>query len=120
MAIEKNETTLDDAPAKSTSKAAPVAPAVAELIKHNSDLSGKRKVLTIHKGEQGSQSFVFIGLNGTGYQVPRGLPCNVPVELVHNLRNANQTFYERDEKGVMQAIESPRFAFSVEDAPDAA
>jgi hypothetical protein len=118
-ANNKNVTTLDDAPAQATAAAPAATAAAKELIKHNAELSGKRKILTIHKGEQGSQSFVFIGLNGVGYQVPRGMPWNVPAELVENLKDAEQTFYERNDKGELVETSSPRFAYSTQDAPDA-
>lgn len=108
-------TTLDDAPSKAS---APAAKAEAKvLVQHNDELSGKRKILTIHAEQgEGGNFAVFVGLNGVGYQVPRGIPHNVPDELVQNLRNAQQTVWENtDGKNVSR--EAPRFAFSTEDAP---
>jgi hypothetical protein len=110
-------TTLDDAPSASAPAAA-ASPKADLLIKHSAELTGKRKILTIHaeSGPGGSHA-VFVGLNGVGYQVPRGKPWNVPAELVENLKNATQTVYERDENDKMIQRESPRFGFTVEDAP---
>ena len=109
-------TTLDDPTPES--KAVDAAPATAAdvFIAHNANLSGKRKTLTIHTEQgEGGNFAVFIGLNGVGYQVPRGKPWNVPVELVNNLRHATQTIWDGN-----TPRESPRFAYTVEDAPDAA
>jgi hypothetical protein len=112
-------TTLDDA-APATAAAAPQA-AAPVLIKHDADLSGKRKILTIHaEGGEGGNNAVFIGLNGTGYLVPRGRPWNVPAELVGNLKCAEQTTYERNDKGELIPRSSPRFGYTAEDAPAAA
>lgn len=111
-------TSIDDGPETAAAAGAPAEIAVAgELIKHNADLSGERKILTVHpEGGEGGNTAVFIGLNGVGYQVPRGKPWNVPVELVNNLDNAQQTIYERNEKGEMIPRTAPRFAYTVRDA----
>lgn len=123
MSNQKSVTTLDDAPAKAAAPAAgsPEATVAAELIKHNKELSGERRILTIHaSGEAGGNNFVFIGLNGVGYQVPRGRPFNVPAELVENLKNAEYRFYERnDQTGEQIVRDAPRFAYTVEPAPAA-
>jgi hypothetical protein len=112
-------TTLDDAPAAAAPAAA--AKPAEVLIQHTAELSGKRKILTIHaeQGEGGAHA-VFLGLNGVGYQVPRAKPFNVPSELVENLKNASQIHYERNDAGAMVPRESPRFAYTVEDAPASA
>jgi hypothetical protein len=120
--MTKTVTTLDSAPAK-TSAPAPAAtnPDAAILIKHNAQLSGKRMFLTIHASPgEGGHNAVFIGLNEVGYQVPRGKPWNVPSELVENLANATEIRYERDDDGVIQSLEVPRFAYTATAAPDAA
>lgn len=111
-------TSIDDAPETAAAAGATAeAPVAGELIQHNEALSGVRKILTIHpeSGEGGNQA-VFIGLNGVGFQVPRGKPWNVPVELVNNLDNAEQTIYERNDKGEMIPRVAPRFAYTVRDS----
>jgi hypothetical protein len=101
-------TTIDDAPKAVESVA------VAHLQANNDGdvLSGERAELTIHQGsgEDGREP-VFIGLNGTGYQVPRDTPVNVPVELLHILNNAVQTVYEANGNGA-RARDVKRFAFT--------
>lgn len=116
---KSNITSLDDAVPAAVAPAAVTADA-AVLIKHNEELCGDRKFLTIHaSGEEGGSSAVFAGLNGVGYHIPRGIAHNVPSELVENFKNANQTFYERNEQGVMIPRTSPRFGMTITDAPRA-
>lgn len=76
-------------------------------------LSGRKCVVTIHadKGDGGNLP-VFLGINGRGYQLPRGVPCTVPVELVGVLENAVETVYDGGGAG----REVPRYAFSVKSA----
>lgn len=84
-------TTIDDAPA------APV-PVAATILHVNNDgefLSGERVELVVNQGEgENGREPVYVGLNGTGYQIPRGIPVNVPVEVLQILDNAVQTVYE--------------------------
>lgn len=84
-------TTLDDAP----KNVEPPAAVVTAAVKHDEALSGEMVELEIHQGEGeiGKQA-VFVGLNGNGYQIPRGIKSIVPIELVHILDNARQTVYE--------------------------
>jgi hypothetical protein len=114
-----NPTTLDDAPAQGAAST-PVSADAALLVKHHEDLSGERRILTIHQdpgmGDEGKHA-VFVGLNGVGYQVPRSKPVNVPVELVNNLENARYKQYSRNEKGEVIESEVPRFAMTIMPAP---
>jgi hypothetical protein len=84
-------TTIDEAPKF-------IEPVVATELQANNDgdvLSGQRVELTINQGEgDAGREPVFVGLNGTGYQIPRDIPVNVPVELLHILDNAVQVIYE--------------------------
>ena len=55
-----------------------------------------------------------IGLNGYMYQVPRGIPVEVPEELVLILENAKvTTFHPSKEPGQFVERTSNRYAFSV-------
>lgn len=72
-------------------------------------LSGLRKTITIHPGEGAvGREDVPVFVNGFGFQIKRGKPVEVPVEVIEVLKNAITTQYENGE-----AIEVPRFAFSV-------
>ena len=91
-------------------KAAPAAPA-AKLPAGAAEagLTGDRVTITIHSGEgSAGREDVPVFVNGFGFQIKRGKPVEVPVEVVEVLRNAVTTQYENGE-----AIEVPRFAFSV-------
>lgn len=101
-------TTIDDAPKH-------VEPPAAVVL-HGADegdrLSGKRVELTIHPGEgENGRDPVYVGLNGTGYQIPRGIPVSVPVELVEILENAKPIVYE-SMAGATRAREVNRFSFN--------
>lgn len=79
-------------------------------------LSGKKKTITIHTSEaEGGHEAVPIGLNGYMYQVPRGVPVEVPEELVKILENAKTSTYHPAGNGSTELIERVhnRFAFSV-------
>jgi hypothetical protein len=109
-ATETSITTIDDAP-KATE---PVA-TVKLNGKADPELSGKRVELTIMQdsGENGREP-VFVGLNGTGYQIPRGIPVNVPVEVLEVLNNATMTVYESSAgMTVPKGREVKRFAYNV-------
>jgi hypothetical protein len=84
-------TTIDDAPPATV----PVAATTLAVNNDRGVLSGERIELTINQtdGENGREP-VFVGLDGIGYQIPRGVPVNVPVELLEILDNAVQTVYE--------------------------
>jgi len=108
--------TKPEAPAKAT-RATKAAAAEAkdeakpeELVRDSEGLSGKKCILTIHadKGDGGNLP-VFLGLNGRGWQIPRGVPCTVPVELLNVLETCVETVYDNGGPG----REVPRFAYSV-------
>lgn len=116
MSKDTQVTTIDDAPAA----AAPNKPAAAKRLPkvdgHDIALSGNKKTITIHSsGEEGGQDAVPIGLNGYMYQVPRGVPVEVPEELVHILENAKTSSYHPAGPGTTELVERVhnRFAFSV-------
>jgi hypothetical protein len=78
------------------------------------ELSGKRVVLTIHATqEQDGDEDVFIGLNGYGYKIKRGEPCNVPVEVADIIKNAKVAVIRPAKDGGVSESETPRFAYSI-------
>lgn len=114
-------TTLDDPAPDATAATAATAASAAKgpkpiktAAKQNpaaseAGLSGERVTITIHSGEgSAGREDVPVFVNGFGFQIKRGKPVEVPVEVVEVLRNAVTTQYENGE-----AIEVPRFAFSV-------
>lgn len=111
---------IDDAPVK-TDATAPAKAQVSgkrtpKVDGHDIALSGKKKTITIHTSEaEGGHDAVAIGLNGYMYQVPRGMPVEVPVELVYILENAKVSTYHPAGNNSTDLVErvSNRFAFSV-------
>lgn len=104
-------TTLDDeAPITEKPAKAPKAERVKQTAAAaEAGLSGARKTITIHAGEGAAgREDVPVFVNGFGFQIKRGKPVEVPVEVIEVLKNAVTTQYENGE-----AVEVPRFAFSV-------
>lgn len=99
-----DETQVIEKPVKSRPEKVKQTAAAAEA-----GLSGTRKTITIHPGEGAAgREDVPVFVNGFGFQIKRGKPVEVPVEVVEVLKNAVTTQYENGE-----AVEVPRFAFSV-------
>lgn len=101
-------TTIDDAQ-KAVEPPAAVALHVAD---QGDKLSGKRIELTVHQGEgdMGKQP-LFVGLNGTGFNIPRGIPVSVPVEVIEILDNAMMTVYE-SVAGLTRGREVKRYSYN--------
>ena len=110
---------IDDAPAATTQAQSPKSTGAKRQPKvdgYDIALSGKKKTITIHVSEAANgDEAVPIGLNGYMYQVPRGVPVEVPEELVSILENAKTSTYHPAGNGSTELIERVhnRFAFSV-------
>lgn len=110
--MSKNQsqvTTLDDETPEKTA-----APAAAlKGANHDSALSGKTRTVTIHPNDsEGGSDAVFLSINGYAYQIPRGIPVDVPVEVIEVLNNARQTVMSFGQGGSLVERNTPRFAFS--------
>ena len=103
-------TTLDDNPViEKAPKATKAVKAQASAAFTEAGLTGARKTVTIFMGEgESGREDVQVGVNGVVFNIKRGKPVEVPVEVVEVLNNAVSTKYENG-----QAVEVPRFAFSV-------
>ena len=111
-------TTLDDTSKESANKPAKGATRQASVedtaidIEAPSNLSGKKKTLTVHPSEgDGGRDAVNVSLNGYMYQIPRGKPVRVPVEVLEVLENAVVTKYKQEGKEQIE-YDVPRFAYS--------
>lgn len=117
MANDTQVSSIDDAPAAKPATTAAAAPKrVAKVDGHDIALSGKKKTITIHVSDaENGQEAVPIGLNGYMYQVPRGIPVEVPAELVNILENAKVSTYHPVGGGSTELVERihNRFAYSV-------
>lgn len=127
-------TTLDDQPAspvgapkggnKSASKGAEKGAAAAAAApddtpvltgsNRDAELSGDTVRLTIHpSSEEGGRDAVTITHNGYTYNIPRGKAWVVPAEVAQVMVDAVQTSYRRNEAGVVEQVDTPRFAYSI-------
>lgn len=72
-----------------------------------------RRTLTIHaSGDEEGQNAVSVGVNGVVYQIPRGVPCEVPDEVIGVLENSKTSVYKTvNGESVEHLI--PRFAYTV-------
>lgn len=105
------------APAKGKGKGASAAEPEAKVLAPNggagAGLSGEKVTLTIHPGqEDGGSDAVFIAVNGYAWQIPRGKPWQVPVEVVEALDQCVETKYTTEGKNVIER-QVPRFAYTV-------
>lgn len=55
--------------------------------------------IRVHKtGDRNEMKYVFVGVNGVGYQIERGVEIDVPEPVVSVLENAVQTLWEYEEE----------------------
>lgn len=99
--------TIDDAPEVATKVTKPRA---------KSDAVGQvntRRTITIHaSGDEEGQNAVPVGVNGVVYQIPRGVPCEVPDEVIAVLENAKTSVY-KVVNGESVEHQIPRFAYTL-------
>lgn len=80
---------------------------------HDSAMSGKMEVITIHSSsDEGGADAVPVGLNGYAYQIPRDKPIKIPTEVAQILRDAVTTTYKPGPGGTQVERSTPRYAFS--------
>jgi len=60
----------------------------------------------------GMNNFEVVGVNGVIYQIKRGVPVEVPPEVVHVLENAQMTHVERKRNLLTGEVEETRKVFS--------
>ena len=112
-------TTLDDAAAMAdeavvTTKAARTTKTVKGA-NHDGALSGNKRIVTVHPtNDEGGSDAVFLALNGYAYQIPRGIPVEVPAEVVEILKNAKMEIMSFGKGGETVLRETQRFPFSIE------
>lgn len=110
-------TTLDDSAALADEVVATKAPKAVKSLKganHDSSLSGRKRILTIHQtNDEGGELDVFLAINGYAYQIKRGEPVEVPEEVIEVLQNAKQTLMSFGQGGQVITRETPRYPFSV-------
>src|SRR4051812_40275399 len=111
-------TGLDDDAGATTSSNEAVATAAATGAvivgaNHDSELSGDRRTVTIHPTDtDGGGDAVLVSVNGYAYQIPRGIPVDIPMEVLEILKNAKTTSYKAGANGAPVERTVQRFAFS--------
>jgi hypothetical protein len=113
MSKDTTITSIDDAPVQQAANK-PAAKGSVKGANHDVELSGKTRTVTIHTSDaEGGHDAVFLSINGYGYQIPRGVPVEVPVEVLHVLENAKITSYSPSKvPGEFIERTTHRFAFS--------
>ena len=99
--------TIDDTPevAVKTPKARAKTEATGQV--------AARRTITIHaSGDEDGQSAVPVGVNGVVYQIPRGIPCDVPEEVIGVLENAKTSVYKVVNGEAVEHL-IPRFSYTV-------
>lgn len=97
-----------------STKAPPKAAKTLKGANHDSALSGKKRILTIHQtNDEGGELDVFLSINGYAYQIKRGEPVEVPEEVVEVLSNAKQELISFGPGGKLLTRVTPRYPFSV-------
>jgi len=115
MSTNSTVTTLDDA-SKPPASAAKREAIVVRGANASPDLSGKRVTVTINAAEgDGGNDPVFVGHNGFGYQIPRGVPVDLPVEVLQILKDAKTTISHVGDGGKLVERTVQRYTWQVED-----
>ncbi|MEY4932643.1 MAG: hypothetical protein RLZZ403_963 [Pseudomonadota bacterium] len=100
-----------------TQAPAVAARGVANKVKangHDVALSGKKASITIHPSEgMGGEEAVLVGVNGYMYQIPRGEPQEIPVEVLEILEHSIGVHLSTDKAGEVKERRVPRFAYTV-------
>lgn len=117
----QTSTSLDDADDTVIAALAGEQAGAVEVLGKNNDpaLSGRKAVIKVHPvagnngGDEGDNDAVPVGLNGYLYQIPRGIACRVPVEVVAILETALMKIYPTKGGIVIGEREVPRHAYSV-------
>jgi len=114
-------TSIDDAPDVALDKASTEPVKTLAVSDVHGAFEGERVELIINTspGEAGNQA-VFVGVNGNGFNIPRDIKVNVPIEVLYQLDNATQTIYESIAGGGVQEREVKRFSYTAKILPKSA
>jgi len=114
MATNKSTiATLDDEPAALIAAEAEASKSV-QGNNHDGDLSGQRVRVTFfeQEGDLGKDA-IFAGLNGVAYNIPRGVPVDIPVEVLDIFTSAKMRSIETTQAGGQRERDVMRFAYQV-------
>lgn len=117
MSASSQVSTLESTKSSAPAAARGAAAATVKANGHDVALSGKKASITIHPSEGiGGDEAVNVGLNGFMYQIPRGEPQEIPVEVLLILENAVSVHLSTDKAGEVKERRVPRFAYTVHSA----
>jgi len=90
---------------------------VAKIETRKTDKKGKVKYITINVAKQdkkGGAEPAFVGVQGVGYAIPRGINVDVPESVVEVLKNAKQDIVTQDtETGEIHKEEVMTYPFQI-------
>lgn len=111
MSSKSMISTLEDVPAKVL---AVEAPAVLVGAADADGLSGRKVQVTFYEqeGDLGKHA-IFAGLNGVGYNIPRGVRVDLPIEVLAVFNDAVMKSIETLQDGSQRERDVMRFAFQV-------
>lgn len=113
MAKDSKITTLDDTSSQILSDSPQSAAAVVGT-NHDAELSGRKVRVTFfeQEGDLGKDA-IFASINGVGYNIPRGVPVDIPVEVLEVFQNAKTRAVQTTAGGGQSERDIMRFAFQV-------
>ncbi len=71
------------------------------------------KIKIAQSEKPGGTEPAFVGVQGVGYMIPRGIEVEVPASVVEVLKNAVQDIVTQDDEGVIYHNDMPTYPFSV-------
>lgn len=81
---------------------------------HDDQLSGKKvRVTFFDQNEEEGDKPIFASLNGYAYQIPRGVPVDIPRELLEVFENSKTTLITTGHAGEVKQRITNRFQYSV-------
>lgn len=88
--------------------------AVVVARNHDSELSGKKvRVTFFEQDHDGGADAIFASLNGFAYQIPRGVPVDIPVEVLAIFENAKTDIISTAPNGGTNKRTINRFSYTV-------
>lgn len=112
--IFSNQNKLDDEIDQANETGESVEPIVFRGRKYPGFSGKKRKIVVSESGKEGDPNYVYVGINGDyEAQIPRGVECTVPEEVVDVILNlAVQTHIKKEgKKTITKSVN--RFSLSV-------
>lgn len=106
--------TIDDEPAQPAIAATSAKADEVLGSNHDDQMCGDKVKIEIHEGtDDAGKEAVNVQINGFLYQIPRGKPVIVPVEVLGVLQDAVMSVYDTKQGGGQVERQVKRYAYSV-------